>query len=138
MPVTPNRFNLSARAGAMSRFTGPTPAKKTSSKKKPEPERQHKTYTQSEKKSLLDNYSVLPKSKWSTMVFGQHLRYLRTDGRFVRGGFLIEYFERDGKKTIRLANGFTPHQKGYATWAIALDQLAEIYTRNGEIASKPV
>ena len=72
-------------------------------------------YSKDDMAQLLVGYTVVPTRNWRKLKQRQHIRYIKSDGRFVRGGFITGF--TDGGKLMTVANGFNPHAKGYSAWA---------------------
>lgn len=93
-------------------------------------------YSKSDIDKLLQGYIILPKQMWTSMERGTHVRYMRNDGRFVRGGFVNSYVSQNGRDMLTLANGFNASEKGYSIWTVALDGVREIYIKKDKIPTK--
>jgi hypothetical protein len=84
-----------------------------------------------EQVSLLKNYQILPTNEWDNLVSGDHIRYLRKDGSFRRGGYfkgswVSKNTKNLGKKFIQLSTSPTFNFK---TWTITFGDIEKIYIK---------
>jgi hypothetical protein len=86
-------------------------------------------YSSEDINKLLKGYKSVPIALWGELSYGTHMRYIRTDGRFVRGGFNSGYIESNGRKLVNIANGFNASIKGYSAWTIALNSIKTLYIK---------
>jgi hypothetical protein len=86
-------------------------------------------YSTTDINKLLKGYKSIPTALWDGLGYGTHVRYIRTDGRFVRGGFVSGYIESNGRKLINIANGFNASVKGYSAWTISLNSIKTLYIK---------
>ena len=92
----------------------------------------------SEKRSLLENYAEVEEGGWDKIRVGTHVRYENKDGEFKRGGFVANHYvsnkeETKGHKMIRLRS--TP-AKGGKEWSIdATSKVAQMW-KNGKFEPK--
>jgi hypothetical protein len=86
-------------------------------------------YTTDEINKLLTGYISIPQNTWAAIDHGAHVRYVRSDGRFVRGGFVSGYSTHNDRQLLTLANGFNATVKGYSVWTIGLDSIKYIYVK---------
>ena len=82
---------------------------------------------------LLENYVEVPQEDWDKIPKKTHIRYLRKDGNFRRGGFVranyvSSYGDNKGKKSIQLASNMS-YTKA-AKWTISLDEIDKIWKKN--------
>lgn len=118
MSLDNNPFDLTNKTGGA--ITTPTDNKKY---KKSE-------YSQEQIGSLLNGYIDVPREKWKDIPVDSHIRYIKKDGTFARGGFITNHwFNKEGKPFIHLANNFKKKAKGYATWPIAHESVSKIYKK---------
>ena len=90
----------------------------------------HKSYTNDEIKKLLVGYIEVSKNKWSDIPLGSHIRYIKTDGTFVRGGFVTNHWQnKEGKPFIHLANNIKKGTPNYATWPMAHEAVARVFKK---------
>lgn len=98
-------------------------------------ELQHEIVQQSTKISVMDqntllkNYKELPKGKWDELKYPDHIRYLRNDGTFRKGGyFKSSFISTSGKnkdeKCIQLS---TSNQFNAPTWTICFKDINKIW-----------
>jgi hypothetical protein len=92
-----------------------------------------KKYDKTEIDTLLREYVLLPQKSWKSLDRGIHIRYIRNDGRFVRGGFVTGYSSQNGRNLLTLANGFNAAVKGYSAWTIALDSIKYLYIKKDKL-----
>ena len=84
-----------------------------------------------EQNILLKDYIELPKNKWSDINIGDHIRYLRKDGLFRRGGFfksswVVQTGKNEGKQYIQLNTSLYNGK----SWTVSYDDLDKIYIKN--------
>jgi len=88
--------------------------------------------TEDEQKKLLIEYVEVNKEEWSAIPNNTHIRYLRKDGAFRRGGFIKNSWigasgiSKD-KKCLQLAG--TMNFKA-SKWTICLDDIEKIWKKN--------
>ena len=86
-------------------------------------------YSQSQINAMLEEYKEVDKDIWSTIPAGTHIRYIKKDGKFVTGGFVVNHWVNEhGKKFIHLSNGFIQN-KNYITWPMAHDNVINLYAK---------
>jgi hypothetical protein len=89
-----------------------------------------KDYTPDQIKTLLQQYMEVSADKWADIPINSHIRYIKKDGTFVRGGFLTSHWlNKEGKPFIHLANSFKKRTEGYATWPVAHESVAKLYKK---------
>lgn len=86
-------------------------------------------YKKAEITELLKDYATVPPNQWGSIEKGTHVRYVRTNGKFVRGGFVIGFSMIGEDKAMNLANGFNASANGYAFWSIRLNLVKAIYAK---------
>ena len=88
-----------------------------------------KSYTPEQIKGLLKGYVLVPVEKYDSIPINSHVRYFKTDGTFVRGGFVTSHWlDKNGKSFIHLANSFKKG-KNYATWPVAHENCSKVYKK---------
>lgn len=88
------------------------------------------TYTPEQIKELVEGYIIVPPDKWDDIPIGSHIRYIKNDGVFVRGGFVTSHWlNKENKQFIHLANSFKKKNQGYATWPVAHESVSKIYKK---------
>jgi len=92
-------------------------------------------YTKDDIDKLLIGYVSIPQNTWAALDHGSHVRYVRLDGRFVRGGFVSGYSIQNGRRLLTLANGFNATSKGYSVWTIGLDSIKELHVKKASVPS---
>jgi len=81
-------------------------------------------------KDLLVGYVVVPTNVWETIPYKSHVRYMKLDGTFVRGGFFKNHWtSKDGKSMMQLENNLNRKASTYATWAVALEGIKTLYKK---------
>jgi hypothetical protein len=89
-----------------------------------------KDYSQDQIRELLKGYIEVSKALWSDIPISSHIRYIKKDGAFVRGGFVTSHWlNKEGKPFIHLANSFKKRSPGYATWPMAHESVAKIFKK---------
>jgi hypothetical protein len=89
-----------------------------------------KDYTQDQIRELLNGYIDVSKALWSDIPINSHIRYIKKDGSFVRGGFVTSHWlNKESKPFIHLANSFKKRSPGYATWPMAHESVAKIFKK---------
>ena len=87
-------------------------------------------YTPEQKKELLQGYIEVSSEKWADIPINSHIRYIKKNGTFARGGFVTNHwFNKEGKPFIHLANGFQKRKNGYITWPVAHVSLMKVYKK---------
>lgn len=87
-------------------------------------------YTEAQIKELLVGYIQVAADRWGDIPVGSHVRYVKRDGVFVRGGFVTSHWlSAEGKKFMHLANNLARGGAGYATWPVAHESLATVYKK---------
>lgn len=54
--------------------------------------------------NLLEGYQIINSIYWDKIPYQSHIRYLRTDGKFIKGGFIIAVvndFDQNNVPTLR-------------------------------------
>ena len=86
-------------------------------------------YKKTEITELLVGYTNVPKNQWGSLEKGTHVRYVRTNGKFVRGGFVSGYSTIGDDRALNIENGFDSSSNGYAFWSIRLNLIKAIYAK---------
>jgi hypothetical protein len=103
---------------------------------KREDRKERYAYTQEEVDNMIRGYIPVPPQQWAGLPINTHVRYRRTDGKFVKGGFIIMISTHpDGKMYYALANklGMGGGQ-GYFAWNVTLDQIRELWRADTDAA----
>ena len=83
-----------------------------------------------EQSKLLSNYAELDKDKWGSLKYGDHIRYLRCDGTFRRGGFYkstgVGKGARSGKPHIQLSPSYNTSVN---IWTVYLCDIEKIWIK---------
>lgn len=85
-----------------------------------------------EREKLLENYIEVIRDDWEKIPKNTHIRYLRVDGLFRRGGFVKNFWETKygnykGKKCIQLSSGIDYKSK---KWTVPLFDISKIWKKN--------
>ena len=87
-------------------------------------------YTREQIKGLLSGYIPVDENKWSDIPVESHIRYLKKDGVFVRGGFVTNHWlDKKGNKFIHLSNNLNKNADGYATWPMAHNSVQRVFKK---------
>lgn len=78
---------------------------------------------------LLVDYEDVSPEKWSKLAYGTHIRYLRKDGTFRRGGFIKAIWVSDGIIKIDLASSMIPTANN---WRIVSNTIDKIWMKKTE------
>ena len=95
------------------------------------------TISADDQQKLLQNYEEVELDKWPDIQPSSHIRYLRKDGAFRRGGFVRNvwaglYGNTKGKKCLQLSSS----QNYKSTkWTVCLDDIEKIWKKKEIIAS---
>lgn len=90
-----------------------------------------KKYTSDDIYKLLKGYTLVPRAQWQDIPVHSHVRYIKNDGKFARGGFVISHwFDKNKNPMTQLANGFNSGKKGYHTWPVAHLSVREIHKKD--------
>lgn len=81
-----------------------------------------------EQDALLHNYELIDPANWHKLPFRAHIRYLRKDGAFRKGGFVkavTQTQDLEGKETIKidLVANFTPNAVSWSIFKGSIDKL---------------
>lgn len=86
--------------------------------------------TDDKKRTLLVGYVVVPSDAWETIPYKSHIRYIKVDGTFVRGGFFKNLWTtQDGVHMMQLENNLNRKAPGYTTWAVAFNNIRVLYKK---------
>jgi hypothetical protein len=89
-----------------------------------------KQYDTKQIKELLEGYIEVSNTKWNNIPVGSHIRYIKTDGSFVRGGFVTNHWiNAGGKLFTHLTNNLNKNTPGYATWPMAHESVSRIFKK---------
>jgi hypothetical protein len=82
---------------------------------------------------LLVGYTEVPKDKWINIPYKSHIRYLRTDGKFVKGGFilsLVNMSDKAGIPTIKINITSTLNKQNSSNWSVYATSIDKIWKQN--------
>lgn len=91
-----------------------------------------KTHTPENIRSLLIGYAEVSPSQWKDIPIVSHIRYVKKDGTFVRGGFVIN----NDNGVMQLANNLNKQAPGYTTWFASHTSLSKIYKKGAVEGNK--
>lgn len=82
-----------------------------------------------EKNKLLRGFTELPREEWDNLKYNDHIRYLRADGTFRRGGYFKNswigtYGKNKDKRCIQLGSSKTTK---VTMWSLCHDDLQKIW-----------
>jgi hypothetical protein len=85
----------------------------------------------SDRDKLLQNYIEIPREQWESISQMTHMRYLRSDGNFRKGGFVKNiiigsYGARKGKQCFQLASNASYKS---TNWQVCFDDLDKVWKR---------
>jgi hypothetical protein len=88
--------------------------------------------TESDREKLLDGYSEVDESEWGGIGMNAHIRYLRKDGAFRRGGYVKghwigTYGPKKGKNCIQMINNLSGYKPAH--WNVCVDDITTIWIR---------
>jgi hypothetical protein len=88
--------------------------------------------TPEEQEKMLRNYTEVDKATWAAIPMDSHIRYLRKDGAFRRGGFVKNswvgtYGASAGKKCLQLS---AAQSYKSTKWTVCLDDIEKIWKLN--------
>jgi hypothetical protein len=84
---------------------------------------------QTNTEALLVGYTEVPRDQWISIPYKTHIRYLRNDGKMVKGGYvvsLINTTDKDGKNTIKIdivANMSQPNAMNWSIYGSSIDKI---------------
>lgn len=87
---------------------------------------------ENEQEKLLKNYNEVDKNDWEKIPKNSHIRYLRNDGLFRRGGFIKNiwinsYGPTQGNKCIQLSSNMTYKAQ---KWTVSINDINKIWKKN--------
>lgn len=98
-----------------------------------------RVWTPEEIAEKLKGYLEVPPAYWELVRAGTHMRYFTKAEGFRPGGFVeqnpVGRAAKDAdagaelKKVMRLRNGFNDKAPGYASWAVAYDDLDKVFVK---------
>jgi len=93
-----------------------------------------------DREQLLKGYDEVPQSEWKSLAYGIHIRYLRKDGLFRKGGFVKNTWVgltgvNKGKNVIQMCNNMSYKA---VKWVISLDKLDKIWKKKNNMYTMPV
>ena len=90
--------------------------------------------TDNERAELLKEYKEISKDKWDQIPARTHMRYLRKDGNFRSGGYVIaHYVKKNGdtnQKKIHLSS--SPNYYNATKWYVILDHIEKIWIKQSK------
>ena len=88
------------------------------------------SYKPDDIKKMLFGYSLVHAINYKNISKNTHVRYFKNDGKFVRGGFVLNYWSRNEVDFIHLGNNLNSSSSGYKAWPVALTNIKAIYAKN--------
>lgn len=90
-----------------------------------------KEYTLDDKKKLLVGYRAYKDKKlWFKLPTGTHVRIIKDDGKFIRGGFIVSTYDTEGVMYMILeSQKFNKQSKYYKTFRIKLNDTKIIFAK---------
>lgn len=90
--------------------------------------------------ALLVGYTLVPPDKWSNVSSGSHIRYLRKDGEFRKGGIVTAVYatkDTEGNDTIKfdLISNYGPTA---VKWSIYKGSIEKIWAKEENRSVSPV
>ena len=87
---------------------------------------------QLDQNKLLNGYTEVPRADWDKIPKQTHIRYLRKDGNFRKGGYVLTswidaYGKNKGKNSLQLANNLSYRA---TKWSIVLEVIDKIWQKN--------
>jgi hypothetical protein len=100
--------------------------------KEEEIKKSYSVITESDREKLLAGYTELEESDWCNIAMHSHVRYLRKDGAFRRGGYVKghwigTYGPKKGKNCIQMINNLSGYKP--TTWNVCVADIAKIWIR---------
>lgn len=91
------------------------------------------TLSHEEIREKLAGYMPIPKRHWTDIKRGDHVRWITTEGLFHKGGYVMFYYEDEGKRTIAVESlpGGKVGDKYYAKYTAKLDDIQMLYCKVG-------
>jgi hypothetical protein len=89
-----------------------------------------------EQARLLQNYVLVEQTQWLQLPKGQHIRYKRRDGKFRKGGFVVQVIPEENK--IQLINNNKPQRDPPIYWSIKLKEIEKIWKKNTGLRSEEI
>lgn len=83
--------------------------------------------------ALLIGYTEVPREQWVSIPYKSHIRYLRNDGKMVKGGYvvsLINIIDKNGKNTIKIDIVSNMNQPNALNWSIYGTSIDKIWKQN--------
>lgn len=99
--------------------------------KKPKAKKEKKVYTLDDKKKLLEGYRAYnDKKMWFKLPVGTHVRLIKDDKTFVRGGFIVSTYEKDGVMYMILESSkYNKQSRWYRTFRVKLNDTKVIFAK---------
>lgn len=90
-----------------------------------------KPLSDSDKLKLLEGYKKYEDSSvWNSIPVGSHVRLLKKNGTFIRGGFVVAFYVADGKSYLLLENNkYNRNTPNYIKFKIKLDDVKRIFAK---------
>jgi hypothetical protein len=100
--------------------------------KEEEIKKSYSIITESDRDKLLAGYSEVDEIDWGNIDMNAHIRYLRKDGAFRRGGYVKghwigTYGPKKGRNCIQMINNLSGYNP--KTWNVCVDDITTIWIR---------
>lgn len=84
-------------------------------------------FSRDEMTQLLEKYVEVPQTQWANLPRGTHVRYMKKDGKFARGGFIKNTYMLRGKQTMQLETGNDTRAPGYTQFPVVLENISNLW-----------
>ena len=90
-----------------------------------------KPLTEDEQREKLIGYANIPKDKWIFLNYGDHIRYINTDGEFNTGGFVVSNNTIDTEKgrRLKLKNSLFKQNAGFSDYMVSYSDIEFLYCK---------
>ncbi len=85
-----------------------------------------KNYTKEEIEDYLRNYIEIPKLFWNNLKYDTHVRYFKTTGEFVIGGFVYKVKKN---KNLEIKNGIKTTYSNFVKWTVNFKEIEKLYAK---------
>lgn len=83
--------------------------------------------TEQDRAGLLANYEEVPREQWTDLPIKIHIRYLRKDGTFRRGGFVKNIWasvNKAGTEVFQMSSSLSYNSK---TWRVPFSSISKVW-----------
>jgi hypothetical protein len=78
----------------------------------------------------LTGYILVAPADYDNIEIGAHLKYLRNDGKWVKGGYLQYITNKNNVKRIQIQNKTNKKQTGYMSWGVKCSEVSKLYKKS--------